>query len=354
MTQLLTIRESIKSFYSRFENLCKPALKFLLAFITFTMINRGIGYAAIVRSVPVVLVLALLCSFFPINFIVIVSVLMILLHVYTLSLEALVFTGVLFMIMFLMYFRFSPKDTILLLLTPLCFMLKIPYVIPLCAGLVGMPTSVISVGCGVVTYHLLHYIAINRSGLMAQESDPIFMLEKLRILIDAMMSNREMQVLVVAFAVTILVVYLIRRLPVDHCWTIAMITGMLIDIVVVLVGDLRFGINVGIGGLIIGSLLALVVAEVLQFFVFNVDYSRTEKVQFEDDEYYYYVKAVPKNTVSLADRRVKKIKGREKPLPEAVAKAVKPQAEETEKGDVPEYRMRRRAAATGNGTGHDK
>ena len=45
----------------------------------------------------------------------------------------------------------------------------------------------------------------------------------------------------------------------------------------------------------------------VEFFAFNLDYSRTEKVQFEDDEYYYYVKAVPKVTLSAPERRVKKI-----------------------------------------------
>ena len=45
----------------------------------------------------------------------------------------------------------------------------------------------------------------------------------------------------------------------------------------------------------------------IEFFSFNLDYSRTEKVQFEDDDYYYYVKAVPKVTLTAPDRRVKKI-----------------------------------------------
>jgi len=45
----------------------------------------------------------------------------------------------------------------------------------------------------------------------------------------------------------------------------------------------------------------------VQFFKFNLDYSRTEKVQFEDDEYYYYVKAVPKMTVATPEKKVKKI-----------------------------------------------
>ena len=55
--------------------------------------------------------------------------------------------------------------------------------------------------------------------------------------------------------------------------------------------------------IIISALLMLVV----EFFAFNMDYSRTEKVQFEDDEYYYYVKAVPKVTVATPERKVKKI-----------------------------------------------
>lgn len=59
--------------------------------------------------------------------------------------------------------------------------------------------------------------------------------------------------------------------------------------------------------MILGTAAAALIATVIQFFAFNVDYGRTEKVQFEDDEYYYYVKAVPKVTVATPERKVKKI-----------------------------------------------
>ena len=65
--------------------------------------------------------------------------------------------------------------------------------------------------------------------------------------------------------------------------------------------------GISIVWLLIGSVLAVLIAKVLEFFVFNVDYSRTERVQFEDDEYYYYVKAVPKVTVAPVAKTVKKI-----------------------------------------------
>ena len=76
---------------------------------------------------------------------------------------------------------------------------------------------------------------------------------------------------------------------------------------VLLVGDLIFDINESLLSVILGTVLSFLLVLVLQFFVFYVDYSRTEKVQFEDDEYYYYVKAVPKVTVAKPEKKVKQI-----------------------------------------------
>jgi hypothetical protein len=73
-----------------------------------------------------------------------------------------------------------------------------------------------------------------------------------------------------------------------------------------------YNIELSIVGLIVGSIVAVLIAKLVEFFAFNVDYSRTELVQFEDDEYYYYVKAVPKNTVATPQKRVKTIRVPEK------------------------------------------
>ena len=54
-------------------------------------------------------------------------------------------------------------------------------------------------------------------------------------------------------------------------------------------------------------MVSLVIALVLDFMILSVDYSRVEHTQFEDDEYYYYVRAVPKAFVSVEDKQVKHI-----------------------------------------------
>lgn len=310
MTSLLVFREQLKKFYSKYEIYITPAGKFLLTLVTLLVINGSIGYMSELKSFAVVLVLALMCSFLPTNFIIVIAALVTLGHLYKFSIECAVVALAVFLLLFILYFRFSPKDTLVVILTPLCFVLKIPYVIPLAVGLVGTPFSVVSVASGVVVYWMLNYMNVSAPVLSTFEEDGA--LEKFRYVIDGLLGNKAMFVTIVAFVATLLVVYFIRRLNVDYAWTIAIIVGALLNILILLFGDLMYNTNLSIIGLILGNLFAGAAAKVLEFFVFNVDYSRTERVQFEDDEYYYYVKAVPKNTVAAPQKRVKTIRVPEK------------------------------------------
>ena len=310
MTTLLVAKQYIKLFYSKFEIYITPVLKFLLALIALLQINSRLGYMAAIDRMPVVLVVALMCSFMPTNFTMIMSVLFILLHLYSFSLECTIVIGAAFLLMFLLYFRFSPKDTAAVVLTPICFLLKIPYVIPISMGLIGTPASAVSVACGVIAYYMIHFVCANDTVLSGMAEEEIA--ARFKFIVDGLLNNKEMVVTIVAFAVTLILVYLIRRLSIDYAWTIAMVTGALLDVMILLFGDLMYNTNLSIIGLIIGSIASVLLAKIFEFFVFNVDYSRTEYVQFEDDEYYYYVKAVPKNAVSAPQKRVKTIRVPEK------------------------------------------
>ena len=307
MTDLLEIREKIKLFYSKYEPFILPVIKFLIAFIVLNTLNGRMGYMVQLDNVAVVLIVALMCSFLPTGCIVLFAALFSLMHMYALAMEVALVGFCFYMVLFLLFFRFAPRDSLVVVLTPLLFSLRIPYVIPIAVGLVCGPASVVSVGCGVGVHYLLRTVADNSSAINTMGEDELS--GKMRLMIDGLLGNREMMVMVASFAITVLVVYLIRRMSIDHAWTIAMISGALLNIVILLIGDLIYNINISVLGALLGSLLALAVAKVVEFFRFCVDYSRTEKVQFEDDEYYYYVKAVPKMSVAMSTKTVKKISG---------------------------------------------
>lgn len=305
MKNLLVMKEQLKRFYGKYEIYITPTLKFLLAIITLITINANIGFMYRLKNPAIVLVVALLCSFLPLNLILLFAAVFIVLHLYALSLECAIVVLILFLLMFLLYFRFSPKDSVAVLLTPLCFAFRVPYVMPLAMGFVGTPLSAVSVGCGVVVYYVLDYAKTNSTTLGNLEADST--IQKFQYIVDNIMGNRTMVVMIAAFAVTVVLVYLVRRLSVNYAWRIAMIVGAITNMMIILMGDLFMDINISIIGTIIGTVLSVLLIMVLQFFVFNVDYSRTEYVQFEDDEYYYYVKAVPKMMVSAPEKKVKKI-----------------------------------------------
>ena len=304
-TSLLVIREYIRNFYVKYEEYIIPLLKFLLALACLLMINGELGYMTQLNGIAVVLIVSLLCSFMPKNFLLFVAAGFVTLHLYEVSLECAAIALVIFLLLFLLYFRFSPKSSALVVITPMLFVLRVPYAAPILAGLLGNPFSAVTVACGVIVYYMISYMSANASMLGATETEA--MVQRIRDILDGVIGNREMQIVVAAFAVTVILVYLVRRLSVDYAWTIAIISGVLLDIVSLLVGDLIYEASFSIGGVLLGSIAAAVLAFLVQFFRFNLDYSRVEKVQFEDEEYYYYVKAVPKMAVSTPEKKVKKI-----------------------------------------------
>ena len=311
MTTLLVIREQLMGFFSRFEAYIVAVLKFLTALIALLIINSDLGFMSKLDNGAIALIVSLICSFLPMNLIVIIIAVFVLLHLYSLSLECAAIVAMLFLIMFVMYFRFSPKDAVAVILTPVCFMLKIPYVVPLTLGFVGTPMSCVSVGCGTAVYFMLSYVKDNADQLASTTTDAESALGSFKYIIDGLLGNDKMLLMIIAFAVVVIAVFMIKSLPIDYSWMIALGLGVVVNILVILIGCSALEVDMSVGGVILSTLVSAIIVFVIQFFIFNVDYSRTENVQFEDDEYYYYVKAIPKMSVNARDVNVKRINYRD-------------------------------------------
>ena len=310
MTGLLEIRESLKNFYVKNEIYLNPLIKFLVALISLGIINGSMGYMKLLTHITVVLVISLICSLLPKNFIVIAAAFYIIVHSYALALECAIVMLAVLMIMFLLYFRFSPKDTLVVLLVPLFCMLRIPFVMPVVLGLVSGPASIVSLSCGTVVYYIIKFMSDNIGIFSA--SDAQTGSQKFRVMMDGILDNKTMLIAVIVFALTLVIVYTLRKSSMDHSWTIAIFTGIAVSVVLFLVCEFLFELQISVIATVIGGIVSLILAMVVEFFEFNLDYNRTEIVQFEDDEYYYYVKAVPKNVIMAPEKTVKRINKQQK------------------------------------------
>ena len=305
MDTIYVYREKIQELYARHSRIINKAGQFILALATFALINHNVGFMDALASPVAALGLAIICTFLPLGFTVLAATVLILAHMFAVSLGILIVTALVFLVLYIFYLRLTPKMALLVLLTPLAFFLKIPYVIPVACGLVLSPVSVIAMTCGTIVFYLLEYVRENVSSLEGSAD----LMTQIPGCLKQVFQNKEMWIVIAAFIICCFVVYTLRRQAMDHAWKIAIVAGAVANIIVIAVGDIAFGVHTSYGPMIAGSIAAVVIGLVLELFFFTVDYARSENLQYEDDEYYYYVKAVPKVGVSAPEKEVKHITG---------------------------------------------
>ena len=135
MTRLIELKDKVCKFCGAYEKYLLPIIKFLLAFILFCIINYSVGFITKISTVPVAAVIALVCCFFPYGMTIFVSECLIVANLYVLSLEVALIALLIFLVVYFIYFRFSPKEGLFVILTPILFKLNIPYVLPMATGL---------------------------------------------------------------------------------------------------------------------------------------------------------------------------------------------------------------------------
>ncbi len=305
MMMLLVLKERLKSFYGKYAILADGGIKFFYGFLALYLLNTTVGFLTVLKNPLITLALSLVCAFLPYSAISVLIGAVMIGHLYAVSVELALVTAIVLVIIILLYFGFQPHNTYWLVLTPVAFMMNVPYAIPILAGLSGSLVSAIPVGCGVVIHFILQYAKQN-AGLLTNDAS-VDITQKFVQIIGSLVANREMLVMILTFLLTVLIVYMIRTLSVDYAWIIAIAVGTIGQMTMVFVGDYMFDVTVSVISLIIGIAGSVLISAVYHFFVFAVDYTRTEFTQFEDDDYVYYVKAVPKIVVSTPDVKVQRI-----------------------------------------------
>ncbi len=310
MTKLLMIREQMQKMYAAYGTYIKPAMNFVAMLVSIIVININVGAMELLKNPAVVIIVSILGAFLPLKLMVMLLALVIIAHMSAIAVEIAALVFVIMLIMYLLFFRFTPKDSVILLLIPLLFFIKIPYVIPITVGMVCTPFSIISVSFGVIIYYILNYISDNFEAIMtAAASDGM---EQMTKIANEVFASKGLYLIIIAFALVVAVVYFVKRLSIDYSWIVAVVTGGVLCIIIMLIGTLTFDMGdvVSVLATVIGGIISLALSLGIRFFIHSVDYSRTEYTQFEDDDFYYYVKAVPKIKVSSPQINVKRINAR--------------------------------------------
>ena len=304
MISVLEFKEKLKSFYAKYGRYVDMAAKFVVTLVALLLINKSLGYMQKLDNPFLVIIVSLLCSLLPYGLIAVILGVCLIAQVYAVSMEMAILLAIILLVIAVLYYGFHPKDAHILILTPILFAIKIPYAVPLIVGLSAGITTIVPVSCGILLYYMVAFIK-NNAGLLTNDTS-IEITSRYKQLLNGIITNKQMWLIIITFAVAILIVFLIRQLSVNYSWYIAIAAGILVILLGIFTGQSVLDIETSMADTIIQIALSTLVALIYTFFAFNVDYTRTEITQFEDDDYYYYVKAVPKVKVQTSGKKVRK------------------------------------------------
>ena len=305
---LLIMKDKLREFCHKNDTVMVPVAKFVLGLILFFSLNQLFGYSGLVNNIIIVLGLSLLCAFFSQGFFAIVSGLVILLHLASLSVDVALLFMILYVFLYVLCLRFTPNYGYIIVLTAVLCLFKIPYLVPMVVGMTVGLSGMFAMVTGIVIYYFS--LAANEVSVMlnAKTGDETF--QPFSYVITDLMENKVFLLTIITSCIVLAVFYFVYQMSASYSWYIAIFTAAVVGILVFLIGSTFLDAEITVGSVLVGNILAGLLAAVIQFFKGVVDYSRTELVQFEDDDYYYYVKAVPKIKVSEENINIKKIQAR--------------------------------------------
>ena len=223
LTGLLEFKEKLKAFYAKGGIYIRYVCNFVLAFLSMFTMSRKISGNGIISNPLICIALSIVCAFLPVNITVVIVTIYMIINLFTLSLElAMIALGVMIVI-YLLYFRFAPKTGFIMILTPILFFLKLPYVVPVVAALTVGMTGIVPAVSGVFIYYIITFAANYSTAISTLDVNNA--LQNINFIFNNILTNKELVTIVVSFAVVITMIYFIKRLSVNYSAIIAVIAG---------------------------------------------------------------------------------------------------------------------------------
>lgn len=306
MTTLLSFRNTMKNFFSRYDYIVTPIGKGIFALTIFLVINSQMGYFGALDNIVLLLGLAFVCAFLPSEILTGVGSVMVVLHSVKVSLDVAVVAIALMLIFYSAYMRMAPKTGIITLIVPMCYAFNMIYALPIVLGFLVGPAAIVPAIFGVILYYYQEGL-VDVSNVLATVTEEEEAVQGYQYIIDLLVNNKFMLLTFVVFACVILVTFVIYRMSFANSWIVSFIVGGVLNVILFLVGSVTLSVNVKLSSVLLGSFVGVLIAFVVQFCKGMVDYQQTELLQFEDDDYYYYVKAIPKLSVAESNKNIKHI-----------------------------------------------
>ena len=302
MAQLVYLKENIKNFCQRHSQYGEPVLKLLMSFIMLCLVQNMFQYNEAVNHWWIFVLVSVAQAFLPLSFCFYSAACLILVNLWRVSVEIFAVYLLFFIICYLLFVRVDGKHACIIILTPILFYLKLEYFLPVLLGMTVGFAGILPMTAGILIYFFSLYTK-DASALLTTTTnlEPGIGMSRITSLL---VIDTKLLVILVTFCLIVFLSTILYQMFHERAWMFSIIIGNVSLAVLLLFGRLIFDLNYAIWRVFLEIVLAMGLATVVQFFRGIGDFSRIEKVTFEDDEYIYFVKAVPKIKAAQEERNV--------------------------------------------------
>jgi len=279
------------------ETKLMPVLKFLAGMFVFIRLGAlgGVGV-----SIGRVMALSIACS--AVTMIVSPGLFLVMMgavscfYISMVSVEAALLSFAAFFLIFVFYVRIFPKESLLIPVMLVAYLFKIPYIVPIVAGLYFGLRSIGAVAITVFLHSSKSVLFDIMEMAPKTDFDLMGMLDNFIKIMEMLSQNINYNWIFIAgvFALSSISAWVVNNLFINHEKIVAIGVSGIVMVVGIIIVNIMFSEGASTIGAIVGTAVSCVIAYFITAFDFVLDYSKTEYVKFQDDNYMYYVKAVPK------------------------------------------------------------
>ncbi len=284
--------EKLKSIYARWAAYIDAAARFLAALFFFFSVYRATGFWGMITP-PVLIVAAVITACAGTVTVCVTGCALIIAEAFFLSPFAGAFAACELLLLYILFLRLVPEDLAAFLLMAPAFSVGAPAVVPTVCGLRRGCASAFAAASGTAVYYLLK--AFDQAVPEIQEAGKNDYAAVLRALSEHALGQEAFAACLIT-AAAVCGVYILRRCRFRYSFEIAAAAGGAIWFLLFAAAGRMFGVAFDLPRTAVGGAVSSVAGLLIQLLFLRIDYSRTRSLRFEDDDYYYYVKAVPKMT----------------------------------------------------------
>lgn len=303
MNKTVKIRDAMRSFFFSNSGWLKIVGKGLIGLCSFLIINHYFGYIDFLTDPLFAIALAIACAFIPMRAGGLIVMIYTFVQLTGLSGQVALVALILMVVSCGISIFYGAKHIFNISYIPIALQIQMPYPIVVGSALVGEMRDVTSVICGGVLSFYFKTIRENAS-LFLEENGDVTVID---VIAQKMVVNPMLYIYVASLVAMFVAIILIRNLEITRSWLVALVTGIFLEMAFMLIGYVITGNISKVPMLMIANAIAFVVGFAMTYIFRDLDYERVERVQFEDDDYVYYVTAIPKIELAKEEKRVTRI-----------------------------------------------